>query len=166
MSPFTKPVILDNDVISRLYSVGSLCRTLEVWPKRSFYITQQVIVEAGRWRAKGADLVALLEDLIANENLVSISIDDSSEEEIWTYAELLLQNKLGQGESASIAIASHRGFDIATDDEIAGEVCKAICPSVSIFGTGNLLNMAVRDSLISREEADSIHAKIRRKGKQ
>ncbi|MBM3119790.1 MAG: hypothetical protein FJ006_09665 [Chloroflexi bacterium] len=166
MSPFTKPVILDNDVISRLYSAGALRRALEVWPKRSFCITQQVIDETGKWPSKGADLVALLEDLIASENLVSISIDDSSEEEIWTYAELLLQNKLGHGESASIAIASHRGFDIATDDEIARNVCKATCPSVSIFGTGDLLNIAVRDSLMSREEADSIQAKIRRKNKQ
>jgi len=166
MSPFNKPVILDNDVISRLYSAGALRRALEVWPKRSFYITQQVIDEAGKWPAKGADLVAILEDLIANENLVSISIDDSSEEEIMAYAKLQLENKLGRGESASIAIAFHREFDIATDDGIARGICDAMCHSVSIFGTGDLLNIAVRDGLMSREEANSIQAEIRRKSKQ
>jgi predicted nucleic acid-binding protein len=166
MSPFTKPVILDNDVISRLYSAGDLRRALEIWPKRSFYITQQVMDEAGRWPAKGAELVECLEDLMANENLVSISIDESSEGEIMTYAKLQLENKLGRGESASIAIAFHRGFDTATDDEVARDACKAMCPAVSIFGTGDILNLAVRDKLITRLEADSIQAKIRRKSKQ
>jgi predicted nucleic acid-binding protein len=165
MSPFKKPVILDNDVISRLYSAGALRRALEVWPKRSFYITQQVINEARQWPTKGQKLVALLEDLIAEETLVFISIDDSSEEEIWAYAKLLLQNKLGQGETASIAIACHRGFDIATDDELAKDACKAMYPSVSLFGTGDLLNLAVRDEFMTQSEVDSIQANIWRKSK-
>lgn len=165
MAPFKKPVILDNDVISRLYSAGALRRALEVWPKRSFYITQQVIDEARKWPAKGEDLTALLEDLTASENLVSISIDDSSEE-IWTYARLQLEKKLGWGESACIAIAHHRGFGIATDDEIARDVCKAVCPSVCIFGTGDLLNIAVRNGLMTQGEVNFIQTKIRRKSKQ
>lgn len=165
MSPFKKPVILDNDVISRLYSAGALRRALEIWPKHTFYVTQEVIDEARKWPAKGADLSALLKELLANETLGLTSINDSSEEEIWAYAELLLQNKLGRGESASIAIAHHRGFDIATDDEIAQDICKAMCPSISIFGTGNILNMAVRDRLITQGKADSIQAAIRRKNK-
>lgn len=165
MSPFKKPVILDNDVISRLYSAGALRRALEVWPKHSFYVTQQVIDEARKWRTKGQELVAFLENLIAEETLVFTSIDDSSEEEIWAYAKLLLQNKLGQGESASIAIACHRGFDVATDDGLAKDACKAMCPSVSLFGTGDFLNMAVRDGLMTQSEVDSIQANIRRKSK-
>ncbi len=150
MSPVTKPIIIDNDVISRLYSAGALRRALEIWPKRSFCITQQVIDEAGKWPAKGKDLVLLIEYLIACENLMLISIDDSSEEEIATYAKLLLQNKLGRGESASIAIASRRGFDIATDDGIAIDSCRTMYPYVSILGTGDLLNMAVQDGLMTR----------------
>lgn len=165
MSPFKKPVILDNDVISRLYSAGALRRALEVWPKRAFYIAEHVENEARQWSAKGRELVELLKALMADNILVSTSIDESSEEEIWTYARLQLEKKLGRGESASIAIAHHRGFDIATDDEIARDVCKAMCPSVSIFGTGDLLNMAVRDRLITRFEADSIKVRIRRKSK-
>ena len=134
MSPLKKPVVLDNDVISRLYSAGALRRALEVWPKPSFRVTEQVIGEAREWRTQGQRLVAFLKDLETEGTLVVISIDESSEEEIWAYARLQLEKKLGRGESASIAIACHRGFDIATDDSIAADTCKAINPSVSILG--------------------------------
>ena len=165
MSPFEKPVILDNDVISKLYSAGALRRVLVVWPKRSFHITEQVVDEARKWRTHGQELAALLEALEADGTLVLVSIDDSSEEEIWTYAELQLKKNLGRGESASIAIACHRDFNVATDDGLARDVCKVMCPSISLLGTGDLLNMAVRDGLMTRSEVDSIQANIRRKSK-
>ncbi len=165
MSPFEKPVILDNDVISRLYPVGALRQVLEVWPKRTFCITEQVIDEARKWRTHGQELAALLEALEVDGTLVLVSIDDSSEEEIWTYAELQLKKNLGRGESASIAIACHRDFNVATDDGLARDVCKVMCPSISLLGTGDLLNMAVRDGLMTRSEVDSIQANIRRKSK-
>jgi predicted nucleic acid-binding protein len=156
MSPLKKPVVLDNDVISRLYSAGALRRALEVWPKLSFRVTERVIEEAGQWRTRGEILVALLKELEAKGILAFISIDESSEEEIWAYARLLLENKLGRGESASIAIAYHRGFDIATDDTVATDTCKAMYSSISIFGTGALLNMAVKDGLMTQNEVNAI----------
>jgi hypothetical protein len=82
MSPLKKPVVLDNDVISRLYSAGALPRVLEVWPKPGFRVTEQVIDEARQWRSEGQRLVALLKALEAEGILVFISIDESSEEEI------------------------------------------------------------------------------------
>jgi hypothetical protein len=165
MSPLKKPVVLDNDVISRLYSAGALRRALEVWPKSSFRVTEQVIDEARQWRAEGQRLVSLLETLEAEEILESVSIDESSEEEIWVYARLLLEKKLGRGECALIAIACHRGFDIATDDSVAAGTCKAMNSSVSILGTGALLNMAVQGSLVAQNEVNAIQAKIRRANK-
>jgi predicted nucleic acid-binding protein len=165
MSPLKKPVVLDNDVISRLYSADALRRALEVWPKSSLRVTEQVIEEAGQWRTRGQKLVALLKGLEAEGTLVFISIDESSEEEIWAYARLLLEKKLGRGESASIAIACHRGFDIATDDSVAADTCKVMNPSLSIFGTGALLNMAVQDGLMTQDEVNAIQAKIRRASK-
>ncbi|TET43100.1 MAG: hypothetical protein E3J66_02375, partial [Dehalococcoidia bacterium] len=140
MAPLKKPLVLDNDVVSRLYSAGALRRALEVWPKSSFRVTERVVKEAWRWRSEGQRLVALLKDLEAAEIIVVISIDESSKEEIWAYARLQLEKKLGRGESASIAIACHRGFDIATDDSVGADTCKAMNPSVSIFRTGVLLN--------------------------
>ena len=165
MPPLKKPVVLDNDVISRLYSAGALRRALEVWPKLSFRVTERVIEEAGQWRTHGEILVALLKELESKGILAFVSIDESSEEEIWAYARLLLEKKLGRGESASIAIACHRGFDIATDDSVAADTCKAMCPSISIFGTGALLNMAVQDGLMTQNEVNAIQYKIRRANK-
>jgi len=165
MSPLKKPVVLDNDVISRLYSAGALRRALEVWPKLSFRVTERVIEEAGQWRTHGEILVALLKELEAKGILAFVSIDESSEEEIWTYARLLLERKLGRGESASIAIACHRGFDIATDDSVAADTCRAVNPSVSIFGTGALLKMAVKDGLMTQNEVNAIQSKIYRASK-
>lgn len=162
MSPLKKPVVLDNDVVSRLYGVGALRRVLQVWPKSSFRVTEHVIAEARRWRTEGQRLVALLKELEAEGSLMFISIDESSEEEIWAYARLSLENRLGRGESASIAIACHRGFDVATDDSVAADTCKAMNPSVSILGTGVLLNMAVQDGLMTQDEVNAIQAKIRR----
>lgn len=155
-----KPVVLDNDVVSRLYGAGALRRALQVWPKSSFRVTEHVIEEARRWRTQGQRLVALLKKLQAEGILTFISIDESSEEEIWAYARLLLENKLGRGEPVSIAIACHRGFDIATDDSVAADTCKAMNPSVSILGTGDLLNMAVKDGLMTQDEVNAIQAKI------
>lgn len=165
MSPLKKPVVLDNDVVSRLYSAGALRRALEVWPKLSFRVTEHVINEARQWRTEGQRLVALLKDLEAEGTLVFISIDESSEEEIWAYARLQLENRLGRGESASIAIACHRGFDIATDDSVAADTCKAMNPSVSIFRTGVLLNMTVQEDLMTQGEGNAIQARIRRANK-
>ena len=165
MSPLKKPVVLDNDVISRLYSAGALRRALEVWPKLSFRVTEQVIEEAGQWRTHGEILVALLKELEAKGILAFVSIDESSEEEIWAYARLQLERKLGRGESASIALACHRGFDIATDDSVAADTCKAMYSSISIFGTGTLLKMAVKDGLMTQNEVNAIQSKIYRAGK-
>ena len=165
MPPLKKPVVLDNDVVSRLYSASALRRALEVWPKLSFRVTERVIEEAGQWRTQGQALLALLRELEAEKTLLVTCIDETSEEEIWTYARLQLEKKLGRGESASIAIACHRGFDIATDDSVATDICKTMNPSVAIFGTGALLNMAVQEGLMTRNEVNAIQYKIRRASK-
>ena len=165
MSPLRKPVVLDNDVVSRLYSAGALRRALQVWPKSSFRVTEHVIEEARRWRTEGQRLVTLLTELETEGILMFVSIDEFSDEEIWTYARLLLANRLGRGESASIAIACHREFDVATDDSVAADICRAMNPFVSILGTGALLNMAVQDGLMTQDEVNAIQAKIRRASK-
>lgn len=162
MAPFKRPVILDNDVISRLYSAEALRRVLEIWPKGSFYVTERVIDEAGNWVGEGNQLVAILKDLEKMGVIQVTDIDDSSEKELSAFTLLRLGKRLGSGESASIAIAYNRGFDVATDDRMAREVCRDSYPSINIFGTGDLLNMAVRDGILTQREVNSIQAKIRR----
>jgi predicted nucleic acid-binding protein len=165
MSPLKRPVVLDNDVVSRLYSTGVLHRALQVRLKSSFRVTEQVVEEVRQWRIEGQRFAKLLRELEAAGILMFVSIDESSEEEIWTYARLLFENRLGREESASIALACHRGFDIAMDDSVAADVCKAMNPSVSILGTGILLNMAVQNGLMTQDEVNAIQAKICRAGK-
>lgn len=162
MAPFIKPVILDNDVLSRLHSAGAVYQILGAFPKGSFYISYYVIEEAKRWRGKGPELVAIIQDLEKKGIVTLISIDDASEDEIWAYAQLQLEKKLGKGESASIAIASQRGFDIATDDAVAIDICHRLYPDINVFGTGTLINRAVEDGLLTSIEANSIQARIRR----
>lgn len=111
MSPLKRPVMLDNDVVTRLYSAGVLHRSLQVRLKSNFRVTEQVAEEARQWRTEGQRLAKLLRELEAAGILMFVSVDESSEVEIWTYAGLLLENRLGREESVSIALACHRGFD-------------------------------------------------------
>jgi len=162
MAPPTKPIIIDNDVISRLFISGCLHRLLAIWPRGSFYITEQVVSEAQRWPSRGNELITVLNDLNLQGTIIFTVINESSNEEISAYTELQLLKRLGRGESASIAIASHRGYDLAIDDGVAKEICKELFPSITVYGTSSLLNMAVSDGLVTRRECDSIFARIRR----
>lgn len=156
MSPLHKPVIIDNDVISTLFLAGALKEVLSVWPIDSFYLTARVKDEARRWKTRGQELVNILEELEKKGVITIISIDDTSEEEITAYTRLRIGKKLGEGESASIAIANNRGFNIATDDGGARDACKELYPSIKAIGSGTLLNLAVKDGLIRRNEASQI----------
>ena len=140
MSPLYKPVILDNDVICVLFLTGALERLLSVWPHRSFFVTDQVRTEANLWKSHGEELIS------------TITIDESSEEEISAYATLCLAKKIGMGESASIAIAQNRGYDVATNDGDAREQSRELYPSVKTIGSGSLLNWAIADGLIPEAE--------------
>lgn len=164
MSPFKKPIVLDNDVISRLFSAQALRRALEIWPKHTFHVTDRVLDEARQWRAKGQELEAILRDLESKGIIIFICIDESSEAEVAMYAQLRLGQALGQGESSSIAIAQCRDMDIATDDSIARQVCRTMAPSVSIFGTGDLLNAAVREGIMTQKEKNLIQETMRSLG--
>lgn len=162
MSPLRRPVILDNDVLSRLFSGGALRRALEIWPKGSFRITDRVMEEAGQWPARGQELTGILKDMESDGVIEIIGIDEACEEEMSIYIQIRLRDMLGSGESTSIAIACHRGFDFATDDGAARKICQELCPSVNILGTGLLLNMAVSEGLMTQSETDFIQARIRR----
>lgn len=156
MSRIHKPVIIDNDVASTLFLVGALERVLSVWPRGSFYLAARVKEEARQWKSRGQELLGILDQLEKQGIITVTSIDETSEEEISSYAVLLIGKKLGMGESASIAIANNRGFNIATDDSAARIACHELYPSIETIGSGTLLNWAVRDGLIPKSEADKI----------
>lgn len=160
MSPFSRSVIIDNDVISRLYSVGALSRVLALWAIGTFYVVQHVIAEGKKWPGEGQRLSSILDELIGKGILVVINIDDTSEEELGIYAQMVLLGKFGKGESESIAIACHRGYDIASDDNAAKDECKKISSTVSTYTTRKLLEMAFSDGLLTRDEVDDLKNRV------
>ena len=160
MSPIHKPIILDNDVVCVLFLAGALERLLSIWPHGSFLITERVREEANVWPNRGKELIALIDKLETQGVITTITIDDSSEDEIIAYSILCLGKRIGMGESASIAIAQNRGYDVATNDGDAREYCHELFPSVNTIGSGTILNWAVADSLIPEDEGLTIREKM------
>lgn len=152
MSPIHKPIVLDNDVVCVLFLAGVLERLLSIWPPSSFFITVQVRNEANDWPSRGKELIAILDYLEAQRIITTITMDDSSESEIIAYAILCLEKKIGKGESASIAIAQNRGYDLATNDCDARGHCHELFPIVRTWGSGHILNWAIADGLIPEDE--------------
>lgn len=159
MSPFQRSVIIDNDVISRLYRAGALRKVFALWRAGTFYVVQHVIEEGRRWPVEGYRLGLVLDDLTNARIFTIVAIDDTSEKEIEIYAQMVLLGKFGKGESESIAIACHRGYDLASDDGAAKDECRRISSAVSTFTTRRILEMAVNDGLLTQNEADSIRRK-------
>lgn len=160
MLPLAKPVIIDNDVISRLYRAGVLDQILRLWPKGTFRVSEQVVEEAWAWPSEGKKLGSLIEKLESDGVLAVVSVD--SEGDVLVYAQLRLKGQLGKGESASIAIAFKQGWVVATDDGVARESCSNMDPVVPFIGTGNIVNQAVRNGRLSPAEGRRIQTKMRR----
>ncbi len=66
-----------------------------------------------------------------------------------------LSARLGQGESACLAIASARGYAVATDDIKAARVATELLGEGRILTTPGLLVLAIRVGLMTVEEADA-----------
>jgi len=160
MSPLFKPLVIDNDVISTFFLAGVLKQVLSIWPSGSFYVPARVKSEAREWKSRGQELIAILEKLENKGIIIITSLDEDSEEEITAYAKLRLEKHLGEGESASIAIAYNRGFNAITDDGEAREACKELCPNVKTIGSGTLVNWAEKDGIIGASEAVQIRESL------
>lgn len=162
MSPFSKPVILDNDCVSKFYRSGSLELILNLWPFRVFIIPQRVLTEASNWREHGQDVCRIIDKLRDARIIEVVEINDQSEEELKAYIQLRLMGpRLGEGESESIAIASGRGYIVATDDGTATRQCKEIFPGIEVVTTAKVLDMAVADGLLTQSQVNEIWRLIR-----
>mgnify|MGYP001603964724 CR=1 FL=1 len=164
MSPFSKLVILDNNCISNFYLAGSLESVLILWPFKVFVVPQRVVKEAGNWREHGEAVCRILHSLSAKGIIEIVAINEESEEETGAYALLRLNAwSLGQGESESIAMASHRGYIVATDDRLATECCRKIFPSVEVVTTGDILKMGKSDGLLKESQIEKMWKLIKQK---
>ncbi len=146
-------VVLDNSVISALHEAESLGRVLGFWPAR-WIVPYQVRYEAGDWKAQGSRVVAILDALARESVLEFASIEPLTEGPVFAR----LQRTLGQGESAAIAIAFHRGSWVAIDNRRARRACDELSPRVPWISTEGLLGIAMTDGFLTRSEAESVWA--------
>lgn len=143
--------VLDNSVVSALHQAGALARLLEMWPGR-WVVPAQVREEASRWKAEGQSVVAILDRLERRGTIVYAEIDPALEGARMAR----LSRTLGQGESAAIAMADRRGFQVALDDRAARKACERLQPSVAWVSTEDLLMRAVAEGKLTRAEATTI----------
>ena len=148
-----KRVALDNSVISALHEAEALARVLGFWPAR-WIVPYQVRDEAGAWKTQGSRVLVILDALARESVLEFASVEPLTEGPVFAR----LQRTLGQGESAAIAIAFHRGSWVATDDRRARRSCGELSPRVPSISTEGLLGLAVKDGFLSRSEADLVWA--------
>jgi predicted nucleic acid-binding protein len=164
MSPFHKPVILDNNCISNFHNAESLKLILDLWPPGTFKIPSRVYKEAGSWPGHGEEVCGILKELADKNVIETVDINDNSETEIGYYIQLRLAAPvLGQGESESIAIAKSRGYIVATDDRQATERCKELFPSLEVATTGDILKMAKSDGLLEESKINRMWRLIKSK---
>jgi predicted nucleic acid-binding protein len=151
MSPLPSLVVLDTTVISSLHLARALSRVLGLW-KGKWIVPLQVRDEAAAWKSHGPDIAAMLDSLRSRGVIDYASPNPGPEGTLFTR----LQRTRGQGESAAITIAYHRGGAVATDDRRARRSCEGLNPPVTTFATEALLTLAVQDGLLTRTEARQI----------
>src|SRR5581483_7655095 len=103
MSTLRPRVVLDNTVLSTFQEARVLSRILEFWPGR-WLVPLEVQGEAAAWKAHGASVLATLTQLQALNVVELTAVDPRLEGRLFAQ----LARRLGQGESAAIAIAFHR----------------------------------------------------------
>ena len=157
MSPFAKLIILDNTCINIFYLASKLEKMLTLWPFHVFVIPGRVVNEAKAWPIHGDNVIRILMKLREQKMIDIVSINEESESETEAYKQLRLAGPfLGAGESECMAIACCRDFIVASDDGIARKRCKEVLPSVETITTGQILNMALSDGLLTKVEVEQM----------
>jgi predicted nucleic acid-binding protein len=151
LSPADRRIVLDNTVVSALQQAGALANVLSYWPG-CWLVPDEVAGEAAAWKAHGAAVTAALQRLSAARVVESTAVEPRSEGRL--FAELT--RRLGQGESAAIAIAYHRQLAVAVDDRQAQRACERLTPPVPWLSTEGVLGRAIRDGHLTRAEAEAI----------
>lgn len=143
--------VLDNTVISTLHIAGALANVLSLWQGR-WLVPQEVKREAARWKAEGRNVTLILDDLSSRRVIRYTEIDPQKEGRLFA----VLSRTLGEGESASIAIAHSRGLTAGLDDRAAQNACSRLNPPVSWIATEDILTCAVVESHLSLSEATAV----------
>ncbi|MBI2939256.1 MAG: hypothetical protein HYY04_02370 [Chloroflexi bacterium] len=153
VSPLKSPYVLDNSVISTLHKANALARVLDFWPGQ-WLIPLEVRTEAAAWKAEGHRVSTVLDDLYARRIITFVAIDPRAEGALFAQ----ISRTLGQGESATIAIACRRQFGAALDDYTARRACERLVPQVPWLASEEVLLCAVNEGHLTRNEARAIWA--------
>lgn len=77
-------------------------------------------------------------------------------EEIETFARLDAGGRLGRGECSAIAVAVHRGFNLAVEDRRARAEARALSEALHVFDTREFVLDMIRVGAVSITEADAL----------
>lgn len=143
--PKTTVILTDANVLINLIHIGQL-DLLERLPGFRFLVPEHVIAEVNQ-KAQARSLA----DAIQARALEATAITDL--DEMTLYAEL--RQTLGQGESACLAIAVHRGFSIASDEKRAfRRMAARRIGEPRLLTTPDLIVFAIRAGLATVAQAD------------
>lgn len=143
--------VLDNSVVSALHQADALLRVLELWAGQ-WLIPLEVKQEASQWTAEAKRILAIMDNLCARGVAAYVVIEPSREGTLFAS----LSRALGQGESATIAIAYHRGLGAALDDHAARRACQRLVPPVPWIATEEILRWAIVEGRLTVEQARDI----------
>jgi len=87
----------------------------------------------------------------------------SGDAEAATYVELL--SRLDDGEAATLAVAIHRGFAVATDDRVARSLFAARAAHLPLFSTLELLHQWCQLRGLSAEQIGMLLRNVRERGR-
>jgi predicted nucleic acid-binding protein len=135
--------ILDACCLLNLHAGGHLADTLE-GAGLMFYVSEYVLREEALSLWTGDTLLdtasgqeAIQRDFSAIMEVLRVDTD----KEAATLMDLVVVDRIGEGEARTIALAAHRGLAVATDDRRARAVLRARFPRIRIFGTPELVYM-------------------------
>lgn len=143
---------------------------------RSIRFQQRAAVDVGKLKeardraARNAQRLDKVRAMHTNGQIVVVDLDDSELElfGVLTSAEgaraLGCTLALGNGEAACLAVAIRRGWVLATDDQDALRALDALSPGHPYERIRRLLRRAGADGLITQDEANALHAEMRRLG--
>jgi predicted nucleic acid-binding protein len=117
----------------------------------SFFITDHVQDEISNYYP---DQRACLEDGLYQNILQKLNVESS--QEFATFTDLNKSGQLGAGECAAIAVASHRGYNLAIDDNQAIKKALGLSSPPNIFRTQDLMLLMIQEELLEIDEADHL----------
>lgn len=117
----------------------------------SFFITDHVVDEISNYYP---DQRACLEYGLYQNILQKINVESSQEFAI--FADLSKSGQLEAGECAAIAVASHRGYSLAIDDNQAIKKALELASHPYVLRTQDLILLMIREQLLEIDEADHL----------